>query len=504
MSSLLDFCVIQNPAKREFHTVEVDAMKSRSMLIPFKLIFRQVELNPDAATTPVPVQAFRTGKWDHKLYGNVEITPQTFNNMLDNFEKNVYGQDLSINFEHGIDATKGLQAAGWVRKVFKAGTDALSYSIEFTKEALQEIKDGKWRYFSPEYHSEWTDPETGMVYHDVLVGGALTNAPFFKGMPALNFSEYFTEKDEPQEFADWSDEYKKSLPDSAFMYVNGTTRMFPFKDSSGNVDKEHVQKIVQLAPRADVPQSVKDEVIARAKKLLSINVIPDDESGVKMTFREVLDKQREALKLKEVSGETDETLEIRIFSSIQGNVTELEPLRELRESLDQKKTFAERFPAEAQRMAELEASDREAKARTFSQRFARFTKTEGEGDAAKKVSTTLGFSALALTKIADTYKSFSEGTAKPEQFEEVITMIADGSGIVDFGNHGSSVDTENDDKPAEFSDRTTPQEARKLFHEKVKEVAARAENKEKTFAEHMTIAATENPKLAELWQQPVK
>lgn len=178
-----------------FHTTEVDSTHSRTMLVPFKHIFSQVVLNPEASSTPVEVQAFRLGNWDHPVYGKVDITPAVFSDMETNFSSNVYGQDIPITFEHGLDASKGLQAAGWVRGV-KTADGALSYSIEFTKDALQEIKDGKWRYFSPEYHDDYENPETKQVYHNVLVGGSLTNAPFFKGMQPLNFSELFTEKEQ--------------------------------------------------------------------------------------------------------------------------------------------------------------------------------------------------------------------------------------------------------------------------------------------------------------------
>jgi hypothetical protein len=143
------------------------------------------------------IQAFKVGEFDHPLYGSINITPDLLNTFKENFDKNVYGQDIPINYEHfGMDSSKGLKAAGWLRGV-RADSEAMYWTVAFTEEAAQEIIDGAWKYFSPEYYDVWTNPETNLLSTYVINGGALTNKPFFKGMMPLNFSEVLAES------ADW-------------------------------------------------------------------------------------------------------------------------------------------------------------------------------------------------------------------------------------------------------------------------------------------------------------
>jgi phage I-like protein len=145
------------------------------------------------------VQAFRWGKWDHPIYGEVEITPETAQQMVDNYQKAVYDQELPYYYEHGLDAAKGGRAAGWVRDIVIT-EEGVFDKVEFTDAALAEIEGGEWKYISPEYREVWIDSESGEVFENVRVAGSLTNQPFFKGMAPLNFSELFGEpKNTPKE-----------------------------------------------------------------------------------------------------------------------------------------------------------------------------------------------------------------------------------------------------------------------------------------------------------------
>lgn len=42
------------------------------------------------------------------------------------------------------------------------------------------MEDDRFKYFSPEWFEEWSDPVSGEVYKDIAIGGALTTRPFFK------------------------------------------------------------------------------------------------------------------------------------------------------------------------------------------------------------------------------------------------------------------------------------------------------------------------------------
>jgi HK97 family phage prohead protease len=90
-----------------------------------------------------------------------------------------------------------------------------------------------------------------------------------------------TRMDAIDERAVWSTAYINALPDSAFLYVEkgekdseGKTtprskRHFPYKNANGDVDLAHLRNAIAQAPKANLPQSVKDEVQAKARKLLA-------------------------------------------------------------------------------------------------------------------------------------------------------------------------------------------------------------------------------------------
>ena len=147
------------------------------------------------------IQAWTYTKVNHPEYGEIEITPNTVEEFKEHFDSRTYGQDLHVNFEHGFDPAKGRQAAGWVKDI-QVRDDGGYYLVTFTEDAMKEIKEGKWRYVSPEY-DDWTDPTTGTVHENVPMGLALSNRPFFKNMAPLNFSE-FEAVIEPHE-DEWSD-----------------------------------------------------------------------------------------------------------------------------------------------------------------------------------------------------------------------------------------------------------------------------------------------------------
>jgi phage I-like protein len=143
----------------------------------------------DSGNTATWIQAMPLGKYQHPVYGEIEITPEKVKQYADNVNNKVRGQDLDIDFDH--KATGG-EAAGWVKQAEDRGSDGLWLLVEWTKSAYQKLKEKAYRYFSPEYNDEWTHPQTGVVHKNVLFGGALTNRPFLKNILAINMSELFS------------------------------------------------------------------------------------------------------------------------------------------------------------------------------------------------------------------------------------------------------------------------------------------------------------------------
>jgi hypothetical protein len=340
-------------------------------------IFAVVETNkldaiPDVANA-YWIQAWRWGEWDHPKYDKVKIDSNFADTLISNFKANVYGQDLPFDFEHGQDASKGLQAAGWIRDMAKRD-DGVYYMLEFTADAVAEIKAGKWRYVSPSYVSNWKNAETNEEFTNVPTGGGITNRPYFKGMLPLNFSELYATKDELEE-------WKKEMKAFTEIHIHNAN---PRKEDSVD-DNELVRKFAEklgitLPPVGDA--FTEDAVLAKATELADI----------------------------------------------------VEPLRKAQKDAVATKTFREQYPDEYKQMEELRAGKRDSDARDFASAYERFTvKEEGKEDRKDM----RGFSALVLTEVAEVHKKFSEGTVASSDLQGLLDKITTG-GIVEYGERGSS------------------------------------------------------------------
>ncbi len=130
------------------------------------------------------LQAFPVGEYTHEVYGKIKMTVDRARTMAHNIISRVRGIDLAIDYGHDSSG----EAAGWVTSA-EARQDGLWLFVEWTKEAANSIREGKYRYFSPEYMDAWTHPQTGDKFKDVMVGGGLTNRPFLKNILPVNLSE---------------------------------------------------------------------------------------------------------------------------------------------------------------------------------------------------------------------------------------------------------------------------------------------------------------------------
>lgn len=394
------------------------------------------------------IQAIPYGEFPHPLYGDVSITPEIASTFKRNFDDNVFGQELPIYFEHfGMDSSKGLKAAGWVKGV-RNGDDAEYWTIAFTEEAAKEILDGAWKYFSPEWHDVWMDND-GMIHTYVAVGGALTNRPFFKGMVPLNFSELMASSEE------W--------------------------------DKEHSEPGSGQPP---VPHQEDDDALdAPGTRGTTPDVTYTEEELQQLEARsmeEFLAKLRLALGLTEDKKEED------VLVAMSGLVAEVKPLREAAEKADKRMVFSEQYPAEFARMAALEEAERKGAAKAFADRFAlrRLVKTEGEGDEKKEIATPFGFSAATITALEDMHLAFSEGKMTHTHMENALDSLLQ-TGLVDYSERGSSIVPE--DKPL-----VEAEAAPKAFAELVASIQV-ADKVDRAVA--IQMAAEKNPELFKAYRE---
>lgn len=141
----------------------------------------------DEESTETWIQAMPLGEYEHPTYGTISITPERVNNFVSNVKTAARSQQLDIDYDHKEYSG---EAAGWVKDA-EARSNGLWLLVDWTKKAAQLIKDGAYRYFSPEFDDEWTHPKTQTLYKDVIFGGAITNRPFLKDIMPINLSEVF-------------------------------------------------------------------------------------------------------------------------------------------------------------------------------------------------------------------------------------------------------------------------------------------------------------------------
>ena len=135
---------------------------------------------------PREIQILPIGKWNHPSYGPIIITREHLEKFKENFDKRVRN-DIPVTEGHEVLDEK--PAVGWFEEVIVKGGNGLYAIMDWTKKGKTLLSERYYKYFSPEFYSEYEDPETREIHENVLVGGALTNKPYFKELEAVVLSE---------------------------------------------------------------------------------------------------------------------------------------------------------------------------------------------------------------------------------------------------------------------------------------------------------------------------
>lgn len=132
------------------------------------------------------------GKWMHWSGIEFEITSDTIAEIVKNYNAGAR-KDIPITAGHDNGMSGGeLPAVGWFKELIDHGVNGLYAYVEWNEEGKELLRKKSFKYFSAELTFDFKDLETGDEYKALLVGGALTNKPFFKKLdmdPADNFSE---------------------------------------------------------------------------------------------------------------------------------------------------------------------------------------------------------------------------------------------------------------------------------------------------------------------------
>lgn len=121
----------------------------------------------------------------HVNYGKVEINKDMLKSFVHNFNEGVVGVDLMIDYDH---EQRG--AAGWVKSVYLSLDETTLFGeVKWTPKGAQCLSDREFRYFSPEFTTNFVHPHTGVSHGPTMLGGGLVNRPFLKMDAIVSFNE---------------------------------------------------------------------------------------------------------------------------------------------------------------------------------------------------------------------------------------------------------------------------------------------------------------------------
>lgn len=185
----------------------------------------------------IEIQLLKPGEFTHPVHGKMKFDDEIFDKAIENNEKGIPQKEIAFNYNHrGSDI-----AAGWFKKLFKKA-GGLFAMIEFTKSAIEKIKEKELRFVSAEFFKNYED-EQGGKHGFAIVGGALTNIPFLTNMDPVVLS-----KDNYVSFTEYTNELEKE--NLMKELLEKIQKLLGVTD-----DKNILEKITELAKRPE-PKNV--------------------------------------------------------------------------------------------------------------------------------------------------------------------------------------------------------------------------------------------------------
>ena len=136
------------------------------------------------------------GKFHDPRYGTVNVTPALVKKLAGNMGK-APSYVPPVKLGHG----DGAPSPGVIKEAI-AKPDGLHVRLEVDDEAAGQIRAGRYRYMSAEYHPDYQDKKTGEKIGATLLGVALVNQPAHPGVLPIALSdtgEWVQEEKQAQE-----------------------------------------------------------------------------------------------------------------------------------------------------------------------------------------------------------------------------------------------------------------------------------------------------------------
>jgi len=200
---------------------------------------------------PNRVQVLRVGNFKHPSYGKFSITPVVLAEMKKNFDDKVRGIDTAFDYFHNSDK----EASAWVDSLeLSEDGNELWATVTWTPTAQKKLAERELRYFSPDFAFQWSDPESGKKFSNVLFGGGLTNRPFVKEMQAIVAAE-----------TDANANAEKLAQDKKLAETKGKKQMTP-EEMKAQCDALQKQ-IDELKAQLETANTDKEAMLAEKNKL---------------------------------------------------------------------------------------------------------------------------------------------------------------------------------------------------------------------------------------------
>lgn len=177
----------QDHLERHFAQFGMDPPWLARAVTPTALAAEGEGLPPGVISRSV-IQVARVGAFKGHRAGDFEFTPAVFDTIIRNFERTA-NRHVPVDYEHttermdGTIPLYGAPAVGWIVALENRGELGLWGTVEWVDQtAVDYIRAGQYRYFSPAVVFNAVHPETAEELGPALVSGALTNRPFLDGM----------------------------------------------------------------------------------------------------------------------------------------------------------------------------------------------------------------------------------------------------------------------------------------------------------------------------------
>lgn len=321
---------------------------------------RRVAIQADAhGQVPDKIEVVKAGMWpEMSNKGMLYITPDDLQEMVDNFNAGVGCagglNQIPIDFSHADYA----EAAGWITALQVIG-DAVVATVEWSDSGQAAIEGKRFKFFSPSFYpkclGEWYDPEDWSVTAtNVLVGGALTNIPFFKDLTPITASN--SQEDGRNTIYVDADAKGVSMP---------TLEEVRVKEASALTDEEKTLLVensasltaderVKFGLEAEKPEPAAN--VEADNKPVAGDTLTDDEKKVIADFRSgnkvLVDKDEHAkltASVDKLTKESEETRREKVTASVDAAVAAGKIVA------DRKDTWVDLIMANASMQEELEA-----------------------------------------------------------------------------------------------------------------------------------------------------